>query len=168
MSTLTSKMAIQIAVIGASQATEAMLTAAEVVGRTLASAGAVVVTGGLGGVMEAACRGAKTAGGLTLGLLPGTDPSAANQWVDVIVPTGMGEGRNILVVRTSSAVIAVGGEYGTLSEIALALRAAIPVIGIDTWSLTRGDGDLDTGVVPIDDATEAAVVALRLAAVPRS
>jgi uncharacterized protein (TIGR00725 family) len=156
-------MAIQIAVVGGGEAVASHIAAAEVVGTTLASAGAVVVCGGLGGVMAAACRGAKSAGGLTLGILPGTDRAAANPWVDVIIPTGMGEARNLLVVRSAAVVIAVGGEYGTLSEIALALRARIPVIGVRTWSLSRADGDVDTGIVPIDDPSEAATVAMHLA-----
>ena len=156
-------MAIQIAVVGGSEATDSAIIAAETVGRTLASAGASVVCGGLGGVMAAACRGAKSAGGLTIGFLPGTDPSAPNPWVDVIIPTGMGEGRNILVVRSSSAVVAIGAEYGTLSEITLALRSGLPVIGIGTWLLTRGDGELDTVIVPVADPSEAAAIALRLA-----
>jgi uncharacterized protein (TIGR00725 family) len=156
-------MAIQIAVIGGSEASSPAIAAAETVGRLLAVGRAVVVCGGLGGVMAAACRGAKAAGGLTVGILPGTDASAANPWVDVVVPTGMGEARNVLVVRSASVVIAVGGEYGTLSEIALALRARTPVIGIRTWSLARAEGDVDTGIVPIDDPTEAATIALRLA-----
>jgi uncharacterized protein (TIGR00725 family) len=98
-----------------------------------------------------------------VGFLPGTDPSAANPWVDVVIPTGMGEARNALVVRSAAALIAVSGEYGTLSEIALALRAHIPVIGVRTWALTRASGELDTGIVPIDDPAEAANVALHLA-----
>jgi uncharacterized protein (TIGR00725 family) len=159
-------MAIQIAVVGASEAAASEIAAAEIVGATLASAGATVVCGGLGGVMAAACRGARSAGGLTVGLLPGTDRSAANPWVDVVIPTGMGEGRNVLVVRAAAVVIAVGGEYGTLSEIALALRARIPVIGVGTWSLTRASGATDTGIVPVGDAAEAATVALRLASSP--
>jgi uncharacterized protein (TIGR00725 family) len=87
--------------------------------------------------------------------------------VDVVIPTGMGEGLNVLVVRSAAAVIAVGGEYGTLSEIALALRAGIPVVGVGTWSLVRGDGETDTGIVPVADAAEAASVALGLASAPR-
>jgi uncharacterized protein (TIGR00725 family) len=154
--------AVQIAVVGASRADRALLEYAERVGATVASEGAVVICGGLGGVMEAACRGAKGAGGLTVGFLPGTDSAEANQWVDIVVPTGMGEARNVLVVRSAQAVVAVGGEYGTLSEIALALRDGIPVVGIGTWSLTRGDGQPDSGIVPIDDPVEAARTALRL------
>ena len=159
-------MAIQVAVIGASRAGRELLEDAELIGATLASGGATVVTGGLGGVMEAACRGAKSAGGLTIGFLPGTDRSEANKWVDVVVPTGMGEGRNILVVRSAQAVVAVGGEYGTLSEIALALRDGIAVIGLKTWSLTRGNGEPDYGILAVDHPVEAAQRALQV--IPRS
>jgi uncharacterized protein (TIGR00725 family) len=105
------------------------------VGRRLAERGAVVVCGGLGGVMEAACRGAKEAGGPTVGILPGTDRAAANAFVDVAIPSGLGEGRNVLVVRAADAVVAVGGGYGTLSEIALALKAGKRVVGLDSWDI---------------------------------
>jgi uncharacterized protein (TIGR00725 family) len=97
--------------------------------------GAVLVCGGLGGVMEAACRGAKEGGGTTLGILPGSDRSAANPYVDVALATGLGEGRNLLIVRAADVLIAVGGGHGTLSEIALALRAGKRVIGLDTWEI---------------------------------
>lgn len=156
-------MATQIAVIGGSEVTPPVAAGAEDIGAALASAGAVVICGGLGGVMAATCRGAKSAGGLTVGILPGDDPSAANPWVDVVIASGLGEARNALVVGSAAAVIAVDGEYGTLSEIALALRAGIPVVGLGTWSLTRPDGRLDAGVVPTQDPQEAAAVALRLA-----
>lgn len=158
------KVTIQIAVVGGSEPTDAELADAEVIGAELAAAGAVVVCGGLGGVMEAACRGAKSAGGTTVGILPGTDVAAANRWVDVAVPTGMGEGRNVLVVRSAAAVIAVGGGYGTLSEIALALRAGTPVVGLRTWSLVRGDGTADGGIETAQDPRTAAARALGLAA----
>ena len=108
---------------------------AEEVGRLLARRGAVVVCGGLGGVMEAACRGARGEGGTTVGILPGPDRGAANPHVSVAVPTGLGEARNALVVRAADALIAVGGAYGTLSEIALALKAGKPVIGLGTWEI---------------------------------
>lgn len=156
-------MATQIAVVGGSDASDQVIAVAEAVGAALASAGATVVCGGLGGAMAAACRGAKSAGGSTVGFLPGRDPSTANPWVDVVIPTGLGEARNALVVRSAGAVIAVGGGYGTLSEIALALRAGTPVIGIGTWSLNRPDGEVDTGIVPMDDPGDAATVAVRLA-----
>ena len=93
------------------------------------------MTGGLGGVMEAACRGARDAGGTTIGILPGADRSAANAYVDVAIPTGLGEARNALVVRAADALIAVGGAYGTLSEIALALKAGKRVVGLGTWEI---------------------------------
>ena len=109
--------------------------AAEAVGRGLAAAGVTLVCGGLGGVMEAACRGAAANGGLTIGILPGADRAAANEWVKVALPTGLGELRNGLVVRAADAVIAIGGAYGTLSEIALALRTGVPVIGVNTWEI---------------------------------
>jgi uncharacterized protein (TIGR00725 family) len=153
---------LQIAVVGGGSPPSADLTEAFKVGESLARRGAVIVCGGLGGVMEAACRGAKSAGGLTVGILPGSSPDAANPWVDVVIPTGMGEARNALVVASSRAVIALGGEYGTLSEIALALRAGKPVIGLSTWSLGRPDGSADSGIVPVGSAEEAAELALAL------
>src|SRR5207253_4054982 len=126
---------IHVAVIGAGDASAAELATAEDLGRELAGRGAVVVCGGLGGVMEAVCRGARAAGGTTVGILPGDDRSAANPHVTVAVATGLGEARNLLVVRTADAVVAVGGGFGTLSEIAFALRLGRPVIGIGTWEL---------------------------------
>jgi uncharacterized protein (TIGR00725 family) len=111
------------------------LAAAEAVGRGLATGGAVVVCGGLGGAMEAACRGAKASGGTTVGLLPGLDRRDANPYVDVAIPTGLGEARNALVVRTADALIAIGGGYGTLSEIGLALRTGKRVVGLGTWEI---------------------------------
>lgn len=105
----------------------------------LADAGAVVVTGGCSGVMEAASKGAHEAGGTTLGILPGTDRGEANEWVSVAVPTGMGEARNALVVRAADALIAIGGAWGTLSEIALARKAGKPVAGLASWELEGVD-----------------------------
>jgi uncharacterized protein (TIGR00725 family) len=113
------------------------LHAAEEVGRLVAEAGGIVVCGGLGGVMEAACRGASSADGITVGLLPGVERQSANPFVSIAIPTGMGELRNGLVVRSADVVIAIGGEWGTLSEIALAVKTGTPVIGIDTWDLGR-------------------------------
>jgi hypothetical protein len=133
--------------------------AAETVGRELALAGAVVVCGGLGGVMAAACRGARDAGGVTLGLLPGSDRAAANPWVSIAVPTGMGELRNGLIVRAVDALIAVGGGFGTLSEIALALKLGKPVVGVGTW-------DIGPGLVSIDDPIAATAKALQLVTEP--
>ena len=124
-----------VAVVGPGDAGDEQLWLAEEVGAGLAEAGAVVVTGGLGGVMEAACRGAKSRRGRTLGVLPGDDRSAANGWVDIAVPTGMGEMRNALLVRSADALIAIGGGPGTLSEIALALKAGKPVFGLGGWDI---------------------------------
>lgn len=124
-----------IAVVGAGEPDEALERLAEEVGAALAFRGATVVCGGLAGVMAAVCRGAKGAGGTTVGLLPGLDPDAANAWVDVAIPTGLGEARNALVVRAGRAVVAIGGGYGTLSEIALALKTGVRVVGLDTWDI---------------------------------
>jgi uncharacterized protein (TIGR00725 family) len=124
-----------VAVVGPGDAAPDQEAVAEEVGRLLARRGAVVVCGGLGGVMEAACRGARGEGGTTVGILPGPDRGAANPHVSVAVPTGLGEARNALVVRAADAIIAVGGAYGTLSEIALALKAGKPVIGLGTWEI---------------------------------
>lgn len=136
-------MSVYVGVVGAAAATPEEETVAEEVGRILAERGAIVVCGGLGGVMAAACRGARSAGGTTVGVLPGDDRAEANPWVDVAIPTGMGEARNALVVRTSDALIAVGGEFGTLSEVALALKIGRPVVGIGTWTLAHPKVSVD-------------------------
>ena len=148
-----------MAVVGSGSATAEELAVALDLGRRLASAGAVVVCGGLGGVMEAACRGAKDAGGTTVGILPGTDRAAANPYVDVAIPTGMGEARNALVVRAADSVVAVGGEFGTLSEVALALKTGRPVIGVGSWELAK-DGRPVPAIRSAASAEEAAVLAL--------
>ena len=119
-----------VAVVGGGKCSGAEAEWAAAVGRLVAEGGAVLVCGGLGGVMEAAARGAKQAGGLTIGILPGSDPGAANPHIDVAIATGMGEMRNALIVRAASAVIAIGGGWGTLSEIALARRIETPVVGL--------------------------------------
>jgi uncharacterized protein (TIGR00725 family) len=124
-----------VAVVGPGEATEREAASARAVGAGLARAGAIVVTGGRGGVMAAAARGAAESGGITVGILPGTSRDEANEWVGVAIPTGLGELRNGLVVRTADAVIAVGGAYGTLSEIALALKTGVPVFGVGTWQI---------------------------------
>jgi uncharacterized protein (TIGR00725 family) len=129
------------------------VSAAESVGRGLAARGAVVVCGGLGGAMEAACRGAKEAGGTTVGLLPGRDRDDANPYVDIAVATGLGEARNALVVRTADALIAIGGGYGTLSEIALALRTGKRVVGLGTWEIE--------GIEPVSSPDEAVEAVFR-------
>jgi uncharacterized protein (TIGR00725 family) len=119
-----------IAVVGGSQCSREEAEWAATVGRLVAERGAVLLCGGLGGVMEAAARGAKEGGGLTLGILPGGDAEDANPYIDVALATGMGEMRNALIVRAAHAVIAIGGGWGTLSEIALAQRIDTPVVGL--------------------------------------
>ena len=125
----------QIAVFGSSRPSQKELSFAEEVGYLLGKAGCVVVCGGLGGVMEAVCRGAKKGGGLTVGVLPGRFRQEANPYVDVAVVTGMGEARNVVVALSGEAAIAIGGGLGTLSEIAHAMRAGVPVVGLLTWEL---------------------------------
>lgn len=124
-----------IAVIGAGQASEDEAAAAEEIGRRLAETGAVLVCGGLGGVMHAAARGCEAAGGISVGILPGDDRTPGSPHLTVRVATGLGEARNAIVARAADAVIAVGGEFGTLSEIAFALKMGKPVVGLGTWSL---------------------------------
>ncbi len=121
---------VLVAVVGGSWCTSEEAEWAGTVGRLLAERGAVLLCGGLGGVMEAAARGAKEGGGLTVGLLPGVDAEEANPHIDVPIATGMGEMRNALIVRAAHAVIAIGGGWGTLSEIALAQRINTPVVGL--------------------------------------
>ena len=145
-----------VAVVGPGEASEQQLDIAASVGHQLAQAGAIVVCGGLGGVMAAACRGATSAGGQTVGILPGPDRGSANEWVTTAIPTGIGELRNGLVVRAADAVVAIGGAHGTLSEIALALKTGVPVVGVDTWEID--------GVERARDAAQAAARALALAA----
>jgi uncharacterized protein (TIGR00725 family) len=143
-----------IAVIGNSSCSPQEANLAETVGELLAQQGVTVICGGLGGVMEAVCRGAKSKGGLTVGILPGQDSNMANPWVDIPVVTGLGEARNVAVVKSAQAVIAIGGSYGTLSEIAYALKSEIPVIGLNTWSLSR-NGREDDSIIRVQTATEA-------------
>jgi len=112
--------------------------------------------------MEAACRGARAENGTTVGILPGDDRAAANPFVDVALPTGIGQARNALVVRAADALVAVGGGFGTLAEIALALRRGVPVIGIGTWELSEGSGAVDA-ILRVDDPDEAARMAVTLA-----
>jgi len=151
-----------IAVIGNSSCSPEEAKLAETVGELLAQWGTILICGGLGGVMEAACRGAKSKGGLTVGILPGQDSSMANPWVDIPVVTGIGEARNVAVVKSAQAVIAIGGAYGTLSEIAYALKNGIPVIGLNTWSLSR-HGREDDSIIRVQSATEAVDKAISLA-----
>lgn len=155
-----------IAVIGSSNPpNRELLDLGEDVGRELAKRGVTVVCGGLSGVMEAVCRGAKSEGGTTIGILPGRVPTDANEYVDIPIVTTMGYSRNIIVVHTGAACIAVGGAFGTLCEIAYALDARIPVVGLNTWSFTEtGEGTpiherIINAVDPVD-AVEKAIAAV--------
>ncbi len=124
-----------IGVIGAGSADEETMRRAEEVGRLIAGHGFILLCGGLGGVMEAAAKGAREAGGTTVGVVPHADRHTANRYIDIPVATGFGEGRNVIIVRTADILVAVAGEYGTLSEIAFALKAGKPVIGLATWDI---------------------------------
>ncbi|GAH97244.1 unnamed protein product [marine sediment metagenome] len=130
-------------------------------GRELAMRGAILVCGGLGGVMEAACKGAQSEGGVTIGILPGESRQAANPYVQIPIVTGIGYARNVAVVKSAQAVIAIGGNYGTLSEISHALQSGIPVIGLNTWSLSR-NGRQDNSIILAQNPTEAVNKALNL------
>lgn len=147
---------LQVAVVGSGESEPLRDALARELGAALARGGAVVCCGGPGGVMKAACRGAREAGGLTLGLLPGDSAAAANEHLSIVVPTGMGEMRNALVVRSGHVVVALEGGAGTLSEVALALKAGKPVIGLRAWSQVDG-------VRPAGDAVAAAELAVALA-----
>ena len=142
-----------IGVIGGSEAAPDILMLAEQVGGLIARAGGVLVCGGLGGVMEAAARGAKAEGGLTVGIVPGPSRAEANDHIDIAVATNMGHARNAIIAQTCDALIAVGGRYGTLSEIGFGLALGKKVIGLRSW-------DIDPGIIPArdpDDAVQKAV-----------
>ena len=156
-----------IGVVGGSAPTREEAAVAEAVGRALAEAGAVLVCGGRGGVMEAACRGAKSSGGLTIGILPGTSRSEANSYVDIPIVTGIRCARNTIIARTAQAVVAIGGSYGTLSEIAFALGFGVPVVGLGTWEMKR-EGHSSASIVYTTTPEDAVAHALALACEHRS
>ena len=143
-----------IAVIGGSECSPQEAELAEEVGRELARQGAILVCGGLGGIMAAACKGASSEGGVTIGILPGGSRQAANPYVQIPIVTNLGEARNVVLVKSAEAVIAIGGGYGTLSEIGHALRNGIPVVGLNTWSLSRNDRS-DNSIILAQDPAEA-------------
>lgn len=148
-----------IAVIGGSDCTPEEARLAEEVGRGLARNGAVLICGGLGGIMEAACKGASAEGGLTVGILPGGSRQTANPYVNIPIVTNLGEARNIIVVKSAEAIIAIGGGYGTLSELGHALRNGTPVVGLNTWSLSRNERP-DNSIVPAHNPADAVKKAL--------
>jgi len=151
-----------IAVIGGSQPSSKEAKLAEAVGRELAKQGAILICGGLGGTMEAACKGASSEGGVTVGILPGNNRQEANPYVQIPIVTGMGYARNIAVVKSAQAVIAIGGNYGTLSEISHALQSGISVIGLKTWALSKNDRQ-DNSIIVVNSPAEAVNKALDLA-----
>ena len=152
-----------ISVIGESNARPHIAALAEQVGIELANRGVTIVCGGLGGVMEAACRGAKSAGGTTIGIMPGDNPLSANDYIDIPIITGLGYVRNSVVVKTGMAAVAVGGAYGTLSEIGHALGDGIPVVGLETWEMTRSREPADSAIIRAVDAADAAEKAIAAA-----
>jgi uncharacterized protein (TIGR00725 family) len=128
---------MMIAVIGARKCDQSTYDIAFQAGQELARKGYTVICGGLGGVMEAVCKGAKSTGGRTVGILPGTDPAEANPFIDIPIATGLGAGRNLIIIHSAQAVLAVAGSYGTLSELAFALQLNKPVVGLATWDISE-------------------------------
>jgi uncharacterized protein (TIGR00725 family) len=126
-----------IAVIGSRTPDDEVYKTAEEMGHLLAENGYTIICGGLGGVMEAVCKGAKGKNGLTIGILPGNNPYEANPYIDVVIATGMGVSRNLIIIRSASAVISISGGFGTLSELAFALQLEKPVIGLHTWEVSE-------------------------------
>jgi uncharacterized protein (TIGR00725 family) len=155
-----------VAVSGAGTCDERLAALAEETGREIARAGAVLLTGGRGGVMAAACRGARAEGGLTVGILPGAGPeeSPPDDAVEVAIFTGLGQARNLVLVLSAAAVVAVGGAWGTLSEIALALKHGRPVVTLASWDLGRPDGRAEPLLTRAETPREAVAAALRAAA----
>jgi len=154
-------MTMIIAVIGAGSCSQEIYRMAEEVGKLIAMNGAVLLTGGLGGVMEAASKGTQEEGGITVGILPGLSKDEANRYVDIPIATGLSHARNAIIARSADALIAIAGEYGTLSEIAHARQAGLPVIGLNTWSLSRS-GEGDSSIIPARSPEEAVNMALSL------
>jgi len=150
-----------IAVIGSGDCSPQEARLAEDTGREIARHGTVLVCGGLGGVMAAACKGATLAGGLTIGILPGDSRRSANPYVQIPIVTNLGEARNVIVVKTAQAVVAIGGGYGTLSEIGHALKNNIPVVGLNTWQLSR-DGIPEAAIITAKDPADAVHKAISL------
>jgi len=150
-----------VGVIGSTKADPDLLILAEEVGAEIAKRGAAVVCGGLSGVMEAVCKGARREGGLTIGIIPSDEKSDANPYVQIPIVTGMGMGRNVMLVKTSDVLIAVGGEFGTLSEIAHALNIGKKVIGLRTWSLEKARDRPIPNLIVAGDPKEAVEIAMK-------
>jgi uncharacterized protein (TIGR00725 family) len=151
---------MMVAVIGPGSCSDEQAKLAERVGELLAEERAVLICGGKGGVMEAACRGASERGGITIGILPGTDRDSGNRFLTVPIPTGLGEARNAIVAQAGQAIIAIGGGPGTLSEIALGIKAGIPVFALGSWKASQSDGQ-PLGAIYVDTPEQAVELALR-------
>ncbi len=145
---------MQIGVIGASRCSTEVAELAEEVGMEIGRKGAVLICGGLGGVMESASKGAKEAGGLTIGILPGTSKEEANGYIDIPIVTGLGHARNVVIAHSSDSIIAISGEHGTLSEIAIGLKLKKTIIGLNTWDIE--------GIIQVKTAAEAVEKAIKI------
>jgi len=146
------KLPVTVGVIGSGECSEELSSLAREVGREIARRGGILICGGLGGVMEAACEGAKEEGGLTIGILPGTSREDANPYVDIPIATGLSDARNVIIVRSSDVLIAVGGRWGTLSEIAFALKFGKPVVCLKGWDMLP---DVHRALDPVDAVEKA-------------
>ncbi|MFA5928607.1 MAG: TIGR00725 family protein [Candidatus Margulisiibacteriota bacterium] len=153
-----------VSVIGESLTSAEVYATAEKVGELLAENKITVACGGLTGVMEAVCKGARSKGGRTIGILPGNDRNSGNEFIELPIVTGIGYARNSIVAKTGQVVIAIGGWFGTLCEIAFALDAGIPVIGLNTWDVYKNGKHPDNGIIPVNTAEEAVSLALTLLA----
>ncbi len=151
-----------VSVVGGANCTQEQYAVAEEVGRLLAEEGAILVCGGRTGIMEAACLGAYKAGGFTLGILPGFSRADGNDYLTIVIPTGLGHARNALVVQAGQVVIAIGGGYGTLSEIGIALKTGRKVIGLDSWQATDSKGQL-ADIIKASSPKEAVGLAISFA-----
>jgi uncharacterized protein (TIGR00725 family) len=153
---MSKKKQLFIAVVGAGKCSQKMKDQAEKVGRTIAENGGILVCGGLGGVMEAAAKGAKSKKGVTIGILPGETREDANEFIDIAIPTGIGDARNMVVIRAADAVVALPGKFGTLSEMAFCLKLGKPLVSLSAWHISET-------IVEFDDPAKAALKALELA-----
>lgn len=145
-----------IGVVGSAKFDEKLCKDAEKIGKLIARKGCILVCGGLGGVMEASCKGAKSEGGTTIGIVPSKDKFTANSYVDICIPTGIGEARNFIIVNSSDVIIAIGGGFGTLSEISFALKSGVPVVGLNTWDVSDKIVNCDNPKQAFDSAFDLA------------
>jgi uncharacterized protein (TIGR00725 family) len=152
----------RIGVMGDSSCSPEVYELARKVGFLIGTKGAILISGGMGGVMEASARGAREAGGTTIGILPGSSATEANRYIDIPIVTDLGNARNVINILTSEAVIAIHGSYGTLSEIALAMKCRVPVVGLRTWHLTPPEGEA-TPIILTQSPEEAVEAALKFA-----